>query len=709
MNREQALAVLCDLAFTIGGEVSLGTLLTRTLQRFLYHTGFPVGFVLSGESRNEDRREADVQLEVAIGDYRLARRQGERLSLPLALLPDRAALLDDPLLFASLGTHRPMRVALSLPIEGYGHMLLLSPRIPETSLPLTELFAPVLSRLATAITLCQGYERDVQHRIERQAYFNPLTGLPNANRFAGVLKDAILRAGRAGRMLAVVYLDIDDFARLNRQYGQETVDRLLTAYATRLQAQVHPGEFVAHLMGDEFVLLLPDLPDRQQVEERIVALQEAEREVLSVVGCSVRLHATAGVAVFPGDAEEADLLLRHAQMAMHQAKQDARGGYRMFDVEQDRMAHERRDLLERFGRALADGELVLYYQPKVDMTSSRVVGVEALLRWRDPVRGLRLPGEFLPVVESSDLICVLGRWVLAEAVRQSVAWRRLGLELPISVNIAGRHFQQPDFIRQIRAVFSALPEALPADLEIEILESSAIGDFGQAQQIIHACEEIGIRVALDDFGTGYSSLAYLSQLPTNTIKIDQMFVREMFEQRVEPAIIRAIVQIADIFGHQVIAEGVETVEHGMLLISMGCRYAQGFGIARPMPAEDLPAWVNTYRVPQEWPRVHGMAWSRDLFELLRCRHHHHVLPSFTACRNCFPLCQAGKEAPSCAITPWLECQGVDDARLDGLRDRYLAYQAALQGAEEDSARSERLRAEFIAALDELIESVGRRA
>lgn len=600
LNRQRALAILYDLALTIGGEVSVAPLLTKTLQRLMYHTGFPVGVALSEVVSVDGGAWVEARLDVAIGDYGLARRRGERLYIPAALAVGAAALEEAPDEIAQLGTRKPRRVFLRLPIKNHGVMLLLGSAIPDSELSLTELLAPLMERLATSITLCNSYERDVQHRLEHLAHYDALTGLPNGALFAATLRQAMIQAQRSGGWLAVIYLDVDDFKALNDQFGPDAGDRLLVALAKRLEGQLRPGEMVAHMMGDEFALLLPNLNAWVSIEARLSEILLLDQAPFDIGGLSVNISASLGVAVHPADAADADVLMRHAQMAMHQAKEEARGHFRLFDAEQDKRTHERRNLIKRVGSALEQGELCLFYQPQVDMVSGKITGFEALLRWIDPLRGVVPPLEFLPAVEDSELIVDIGEWVMRQALSQAVAWRKQGLDTRVGVNIAGRHLQLPDFVERVRLALEAVPGAVPANLGIEILESSAMRDFIHVRQVIEACAGIGVAFSLDDFGTGYSSLAYLSQLPASTVKIDQMFVRNLFERREDQAIVAAVVQIADVFGKTVIAEGVESAAHGTLLIGMGCRIAQGYGIARPMPAENVLGWVKEFRLPAEW-------------------------------------------------------------------------------------------------------------
>lgn len=709
LSDQQALAILYDLALTIGSEVNVTPLLTKTLQRFMYHTGFPVGLLLSAVDPAAGGQ-VSVHLDVAIGDYGFARRQGQRFTLPAALVTGPAALEEAPELLAGIGTRRPQRVFLRLLVPGFGVMLLFGATLPDTHLSLVELFAPILARLGTSITLCQNYEQEVQQRLERVAYYDSLTSLPNSILFTDSLRQAVVRASSSNTWMALVHLDVDDFRRFNAEHGEQTGNRVLVALGQRLAAQLHPGEMVAHLAGDEFGLLLPDLKGWDDVEERIVRILQTNRTPLELDGQSLDVSFSAGIAVLPADSEDGDTLLRHAQMALHQAKQESRGYFRLFDAEQDKRTHARRTLLKRLSQALAEGELRLFYQPKVNMPTGHVIGFEALLRWFDPERGMIPPGEFLPGVESSDFIIDLGEWVMRQALAQAAAWREAGLETCISINIAGRHLQLPDFPDRVRRALAEVPGARPDSLEIEILESSTFEDFEHVREVMRLCSGVGVRFALDDFGTGYSSLAYLHQLPAATIKIDQMFVRRLFLQREDPAIIQAIIQIAQVFGRQVVAEGVEEMEHGMLLSCLGCQLGQGFGIGRPMAAEAVLPWVRSFKAPQEWRRARHLAWHPALYDLLRLRYAHRQwreqVQSLLAGDD-FEL-----ELPSpdnCGIADWFMISG-PQGQASLLREGFrllgrlagLAREIETLRRHEDAAAAATAQAELMAASDALL-------
>lgn len=628
---DRALAVLYDLVTVIGGEVAVQPLLVKTLQRLMYHTGMPVGLLLteipaevaaSANGTDGTNGEFLCRVQVAVGDYALSKRQGEMLLAPAALLQAGAAQGEDAALLATLPTRRPQRAFLRLPVPGYGTILLLGSQLPQTSLPLREIFQPAMNHLATAITLCHSHEKEVARRLEYAVNFDSLTGLPNAQLFNERLRQGIAAARDSGERLAILCIDIDDFRQFNEREGVEAGNKALAALAACFAHSLRDGELVAHLLGDEFALLLPALPDAEAVTERVAALEhitvlELPAGVATADSC--RFTATLGGAIFPDDASDADALIRHAQIALHQAKQQGRGELHWFDREQDRRAQQRRELLNRLQQALRNGELCFFYQPQVDMVTGSVVGFEALLRWQDPVRGLVPPLEFLPLAEDSDFIVDLGEWGMREALRQVLAWQKQGLHTRISVNIAGRHLQLPDFTERVRQALREVP-APPECLEIEILETSMLGDFDRVQRVIEECGQLGVRFALDDFGTGYSSLAYLSQLSAAEIKIDQMFVRNLFANRGDPAIIQAIVHIAEVFRRDLVAEGVESVEHGSLLVSMGCRIGQGYGIGRPMPAAAVLGWLREYRAPTEWAAASKNQWHPALYELYRRRY-----------------------------------------------------------------------------------------
>ena len=306
--------------------------------------------------------------------------------------------------------------------------------------------------------------------------------------------------------------------------------------------------------------------------------------------------------------------MRQADQAMYQAKVAGKNRYQIFDAEQDSSIRGHHESLERIRLALTQSEFVLYYQPKVNLHSGKVIGAEALIRWQHPEQGLLAPAAFLPVIEDHPLAVAVGEWVIDTALTQIELWHAAGLEMPVSVNIGARQLQQSDFLKRLQLILARHPQVNPASLELEILETSALADMEQVSQVIEACAQIGVKFALDDFGTGYSSLTYLKRLRVTLLKIDQSFVRDMLDDPDDLAILQGVIGLAAAFKREVIAEGVETIAHGTLLLQLGCELAQGYGIARPMPPEQMPAWAATWQPDAAWselPWLGGVPQSMD--------------------------------------------------------------------------------------------------
>ena len=313
------------------------------------------------------------------------------------------------------------------------------------------------------------------------------------------------------------------------------------------------------------------------------------------------VSASIGVSYYPqGEDIDADQLLRQADQAMYRAKQAGKNRYHVFDTEKDCTLCTRHEGFDSIKNALANGQFLLYFQPKVNMRTGEVLGAEALIRWQHPTRGLLSPASFIPIIENHPLGIDVGEWTIEAALTQIEVWRKAGLHVPISVNIGARHLLQPDFIMHLRGMLSRHPGAQPQDLELEILETSAVEDFVQVSQLMALCERMGLRFALDDFGSGYSSLTYLKRLPAHLLKIDQGFIRGMLEDPDDIAILDALLALASSFGRNCIAEGVESIQHGEMLLRLGCEWGQGYAIGHPMPAHEFEQWLHTWQVPLSW-------------------------------------------------------------------------------------------------------------
>jgi diguanylate cyclase (GGDEF)-like protein/PAS domain S-box-containing protein len=443
-------------------------------------------------------------------------------------------------------------------------------------------------------------QRQQRERLERQAHFDELTRLPNRTRLQAMLGEAMLATDGAGCLLAVCYLDLDHFKPVNDRFGHAAGDRLLVELAGRLRSALRSNEVwsdaAGRLGGDEFVLLLR----AGTMEEARLAVQRvlrvvAQPYVIDATAEPVQVTASMGATVYPIDRSDADTLLRHADHAMYGAKQAGRNGYQFFDPEHRRRTEERVMAIGRVQEALDNREFVLFYQPKVDMRRGQVLGLEALLRWEHPQQGLIAPLQFLPLIDNTGLSSHIGDWVLGQALEHLAQWRRIEHDISVSVNISARHLQEPDFALRLAELLARHPESLAASLELEMLETAAHADIQATSALLARCRALGVRIALDDFGTGYSTLSYLKQLPVDVLKIDRSFVHHMLDDAQDRAIVEGVIGLARTFQCVVVAEGVESPAQARTLLDMGCNIGQGTGIAAPMPASAVSAWIRDYR------------------------------------------------------------------------------------------------------------------
>lgn len=448
-----------------------------------------------------------------------------------------------------------------------------------------------------ALSLAQSYER-----LERMAFYDELTGLPNRALLSDRMRQSMAECRRrSGSRLAVCCFDLDGFKEINDRWGHAIGDQLLFEVALRLRRCVRANDTVARLGGDEFVAIFNDLDDESGACEVVSRLIRCLGEPCSIGPARLKVALSVGITLYPsGTADEPDALLRQADQAMYEAKRNGKNRMQFFDIESERFLRERQTHYDRLVEALARGEFRLHYQPKVDLRSGQATGVEALLRWQHPQRGLLPPSDFLPVIESSELTLPVGEWIIHEALRQQQRWRAQGVRMRISVNLFALHLQRPDFVERLRDILQVYPDSEPGMLELEVVETTALEDLDEITERIRGCMELGVDFALDDFGTGYSSLTYLRELPAGQVKIDRSFVRDMLESASDRALVESIVGMAHTLGRQVVAEGVETLAHGVPLIRCGCDWAQGYGIARPMPPEKLPGWLATWSMPTVW-------------------------------------------------------------------------------------------------------------
>ncbi|MBD5805394.1 Phytochrome-like protein cph2 [Azoarcus sp. Aa7] len=442
-----------------------------------------------------------------------------------------------------------------------------------------------------------GVLRDITERkhaeetISYQTYHDLLTGLPNRVLFRDRLNLAISQARRRGEVVGLMYIDLDRFKLVNDTHGQLEGDELLKSFARRVRECLRAGDTMSRQSGDEFTILLPDIADAEAVRTIAEKITAALKTPFTVGGRDFRCTASIGIAVFPDDAETPDHLLRDADIAMCQVKVQGKNGFLRYTEEMSRNHSERVDLDNELRIAIESGQLTLHYQPQVDIRRGRVTGVEALVRWEHPERGLLGPNTFIPLAEEGGLIFAISDWVLNEACRQQAIWIKRGIaDLKVAVNISPLEFTRADIVERILQPIRThqLP---PESIEIEITENMLMDD---AETVIAKVQELrthGLRISIDDFGTRFSSLNYLRRFPVNTIKIDQSFVRDLETTGSQSPVISAIVGIARGFGLNVLAEGVETENQIDALRLHGCDVMQGFRFSRPVPPEDVVRYI----------------------------------------------------------------------------------------------------------------------
>jgi diguanylate cyclase (GGDEF)-like protein/PAS domain S-box-containing protein len=447
----------------------------------------------------------------------------------------------------------------------------------------------------------RGVARDITARVRaeeelaRMAHYDALTGLPNRALLQGRLKRAMARADRGRTLLAVMFLDLDQFKEINDSLGHAVGDAVLKETALRLESCLRSTDTVARLGGDEFTILLEDVHTAEEIQRIADKLLRSIAERAEVSGHELHLSTSIGVTVYPLDDHDADTLLRNADLAMYHAKQEGRNNVQFFSPDMSERTEKRVDLLGRLRGALARDELELHYQPQVDVRSGSIIGVEALLRWHDRERGTVEPTQFIPLAEETGLILPMGEWVLREACTQAKRWLDAGLgPLTMAVNLSARQFRQKNLVQMVSGILAetGLP---PGNLELEITESTMMHRAEEAAACLRALHEIGVQISLDDFGTGYSSLAYLHRFQVHTLKVDQSFVRDIKSDRDDAAIVSTVITLAKQLKLKALAEGVETREQLAFLRTRGCDSYQGFLFCRPLPAAEIQALLASLR------------------------------------------------------------------------------------------------------------------
>ena len=451
----------------------------------------------------------------------------------------------------------------------------------------------------------RGVSRDVtqamlaERKVHELARYDSLTGLPNRNMFLGELDRTIARADREGSQFAVCFIDLDRFKTINDTLGHDAGDELLKAMAARLRHAVRKSDLVARLGGDEFVVLLEGSASACQISAVAHKLLDAIGEPLTIQGCAFLVTGSIGIGLYPADGVDAATLLKHADAAMYLAKEKGKNNVQFYTAELADLAARQFELESALRMALVRDELLLHYQPKVNVASGAMIGLEALVRWKHPSRGLVPPGDFIPLAEERGLIVPLGRWVIQRACRQIRDWRSAGLVAPpVAVNLPARQFADQDLIADINGAMT-MYGVTPADIEVELTESVLMADPERANDVLQDLHTMGVRISIDDFGTGYSSLSYLKRFPAETVKIDRSFISGLPGDDDDTAITQAVIAMAHSLGLSVVAEGVETIDQMAVLRTMGCDEAQGFLLGRPMPAADIAMQLQVQAPPTD--------------------------------------------------------------------------------------------------------------
>jgi len=433
------------------------------------------------------------------------------------------------------------------------------------------------------ITSVKRSERELAHL----AHYDALTGLPNRLLFTDRAEQAQTHARRNKRTLALLLIDLDHFKHINDSLGHSVGDAVLKAVSERLGGQLEKGITLARLGGDEFAVLVENPQQAMQAAELAQGMLDGLREPFLFDGQSLFLTASIGISLFPNDALSAEQLLRNADAALFQAKNQGRESYALYTEELTAHAHRRVQLTSELRRAIAENELRVFYQPIHNLRSRRIEGVEALVRWQHPQRGMVSPGEFIPIAEQSGLIADLDNWVLTQACQQMRQWLEDGITLSfVAVNVSSRLFSRGDLDRRVSQVLIETGLA-PEYLELEVTESAVMDDPEQAIDQMHRLRELGLKLSIDDFGTGYSSLLRLKRMPVQKLKIDQGFVAGLPDDEDDIAIVRAIIALAQAMGMRVLAEGIEQADQANFLLQNQCELGQGYWFARPMPAGQI--------------------------------------------------------------------------------------------------------------------------
>lgn len=458
-----------------------------------------------------------------------------------------------------------------------------------------------------------GFNSDITQQIEYEkkldhtAKHDNLTNLPNRFLFNELIQNAMNQCHRSGKTLALLYVDLDGFKAINDSFSHQAGDYVLIKTAERMQKIIRNEDIIARLGGDEFVIGIINLEHQDDIlplVERLLTDLRQPIEYAVPKKTMLKVSASIGISFYPQENSlGSDALIRQADVAMYKAKSSGKNQFYFFDVTADKLARKHIQQIKHFEQAITRNELELFYQPKIKIGTNEITGFEALLRWQHPKQGILIPGDFLPRVQTEkNLMLKLSQWIFNEVFSALSAWQKKGLETNVSINITSHEFDQSYLTTTLNTLFKKYPSVKHEQIQLEILENTALDDLNQAQAMIKTAQKMGIKIALDDFGTGYSTLTYLKDLPVDIIKVDKSFIKDMLHDNSSFSILEATLGLAKAFRCQVIAEGVETIEQGKVLMQLGCDEAQGYAIAKPMPEKNVIEWIADFKGIREWKK-----------------------------------------------------------------------------------------------------------
>jgi diguanylate cyclase (GGDEF)-like protein/PAS domain S-box-containing protein len=445
-----------------------------------------------------------------------------------------------------------------------------------------------------------GVIRDVtQHHKDQEemrflAHYDALTKLPNRTLFIDRLTQAMTICDRKSQSLALAFVDLDNFKKINDTYGHIVGDKVLIHISNVIQSVLRKGDSLSRISGDEFIVLLNDLDEINEssiILERILA---ATSKPFVIDGTSMQLSCSIGVNFYPKDSSNQEVLIRHADQAMYQAKQSGKNSIQYFDTKTHYSFRVKKEASSNILNAIKRNEIELYFQPKIQLPCLTIAGAEVLSRWNHPTKGLMLPGEFLPYIENDNVSIEHGKWVITSCFKILNEWNLIGRPTQIFINIGAYHLQSNNLMSFIKDLIKEYPEVSPSQIGFEILETSAFEDSNATAKLINELRAYGFIFAIDDFGTGYSSLTFLKHLHVDYIKIDQSFIFDMLSNTDDMAIVKSIIALSKVFNRQVIAEGVESIEHLKTLTELGCDFAQGFLFSKPMQVSEFESWCDDF-------------------------------------------------------------------------------------------------------------------